>query len=340
MSNQFAAPERFRTELGDALLGHATTLVDHEPSLGPDPSAIRRRAPRRLAVRRLVPALVLAAAVAAAVLILRSGGALGPQPATAAGVLNASAAKLDDYGQSRALGPHDYFYSKIAEWWRYAQFSRRPYVVRSVDEQWVARDGHGRSRYEVVGLGGSGVNRRLPLTRSQDRRLPHSARPFILSPAPAVMFSYAQLRRLPTDPTRLAAAIDRLADRYRNDRRALQLSTRTAVRFEILGQLAELPTSARLRAALYRVLAQTRDIRLLGRGRDSIGRYGMEVAVAVGEAQLRLIIDPATGELLQASRTLLHRSRLYFDGKQPAGLINRATFLASGIVGSSRARVP
>ena len=65
----------------------------------------------------------------------------------------------------------------------------------------------------------------------------------------------------------------------------------------------------------------------------------MAVAVNVGDVQLELILDPATGELLQTSRTLLHRSSAYYDGRQPPGLINRATFLASGIVGSTRSRV-
>jgi hypothetical protein len=108
----------------------------------------------------------------------------------------------------------------------------------------------------------------------------------------------------------------------------------------MLRELAELPTSAALRAALYRVLATTPGIRLLGRTPDSIGRDGTAVAVDVEDAQLELILDPATGELLQTSRTLLHRDKAYFDGNQPPGLINRATYLASGIVTSTRARVP
>ena len=51
-----------------------------------------------------------------------------------------------------------------------------------------------------------------------------------------------------------------------------------------------------------------------------------------------MILDPASGDLLQTSRTLLHRSRLFLDGKQPPGLINRSTFLASGVVSSTHAR--
>ena len=66
----------------------------------------------------------------------------------------------------------------------------------------------------------------------------------------------------------------------------------------------------------------------------------MAVAVDAAAVRLEMILDPATGDLLQTSRTLLHRSRLFLDGKQPPGLINRATFLASGIVTSTRAQAP
>ena len=60
-----------------------------------------------------------------------------------------------------------------------------------------------------------------------------------------------------------------------------QPAYRAAIRWAILRGLAEAPTSAALRAALYRVLAATPWIRLLGRTRDSIGRYGMAVSVEV-----------------------------------------------------------
>jgi hypothetical protein len=87
---------------------------------------------------------------------------------------------------------------------------------------------------------------------------------------------------------------------------------------------------------VYRVLAATPGIRLLGRTRDSIGRYGMDVAVDVQDVRLELIIDPSTGALLQTSRTILPRSSL--DPGQPVGLNYRVTFLASGVVASIRAR--
>jgi hypothetical protein len=332
MSDQFAAPDRFRDELRDALLVHAATL--------PGPAAARRRARRRARIWRLVPALGLAATIAAAIVFLRSGGALAPQPATAAGVLRASAAALDRLGGSRALGAGDYFYTRTSVWWRYVGYGPHQYVVRSVQEEWLARDGRGRSRYDVVGVSGVDVNRSLPFTRSQDARLPRRSDPFIIStlPTPGILLSYAQLRGLPTDPVGLENALNRLAARHHVDRAFPPAAYRTAIRWGMLRGLAEAPTSAALRAALYRVLAATPGIRLLGQARDSIGRLGMEVAVDVQDVRLAMIIDPATGELLQTSRTIERASSL--DPGQPLGPNYRVTFLRSAVVSSTDARVP
>lgn len=340
MSDQFTAPERFRDELRDALLDHAAVIQSAMPATGP----LGRRQPvgRRVSRRHLLSALTLAAAIAAAIVILRSGGALAPPPATAASVLRASADALDRLGGSRSLGPGEFLYTRTVQWWRYADYGPHPYVVRSIQEQWLARDGHGRSRYDVVGLSGDGANRSLPLARSSDARLSRSSRPFIIStlPSPGILLSYAQLRSLPTNPTGLNAALNRLAGRYHVNKLFPQRDLNAAIRWGMLRGLAETPTSAPLRAALYRVLAATPGVRLLGRTRDSVGRYGMAVAIDVDGARLAMILDPQTGELLQTSRTLLHRSRAYLDGRQPPGLINRATYLASGTVTSTSARVP
>lgn len=338
MRDQIVTPDIYRAELRDALLAHAATLPYRATMPGTTRRTRQRRTGSRIVIRRLAPGLALATLVVAVVLVLGSDGTFRPQPATAASVLNASAAALDRQGGSRALGRDGYFYSRIAVRWRYGQFSRHPYVVRSIQEAWLARNGEGRSRYHVVGLSGTGVSGRLPLTRSRDVQLRRPvARPFTLSTTPVILISYAELRHLPTEPARLSAALERFAARYHVDQLSPQRDVRTAIRFVMLRELAELPSSASLRAALYRLLATTSGIHLLGRTRDSVGRYGMAVAVNVEDAQLELILNPATGELLQTSRTLLHRSKAYSN--QPPGLINRATYLASGIVGSTHARV-
>ncbi len=65
---------------------------------------------------------------------------------------------------------------------------------------------------------------------------------------------------------------------------------------------------------------------------DNAGRTGTAVAVVLRDARFMLIVDPATGALLETERTLLHASNQY-PGMTP-GLISRATFLHSDVVNS------
>jgi hypothetical protein len=234
MSQQFRPAERFRDELRDAPLEHAATLRRRDPLPAAGPLAVGRTAGSRLGGRRLLVVLVLAAVVAAAILALRSGGALAPQSATAASVLRASAGALDRLGGSRPLGPDDYLYTRTAEWWLYVGYGPHPYMVRSIQEAWLARDGRGRSRYDVVGLSGVDANRSLPFARSSDARLPRHARPFIIStlPSPGILLSYAQRAAAnePHDPppkppvprrgarTELPRAISREWNRHMHER--------------------------------------------------------------------------------------------------------------------------
>jgi hypothetical protein len=331
MSNQYVLPERFRAELRDALLGHAAT----RPVAGRAPT----RRPHRVE-RRLLPAIALAAVATAAVLILRSGGALSPPPATASGVLNASAAAIDRLGESRALGPHEYFYVKSADYSNFTELGFRPYAVQSVNELWISRDGQGRDRYRVVRLYMRGLNRSLPGARSEDTRLRASAAPFVINPAPELLLSYKRLRRLPTDPAQLSMVLNRLLRESGIDRTDPRPAERDFDRLAILGQLAETPTSPALRATLYRLLAATPGVHLLGRVHDSAGRLGTAVAVDLDGVRVEMIIVPATGALLQMSVALLHRSPLYLDGREAPGLLRRDTYLSTAVVKSIHQQAP
>jgi hypothetical protein len=318
-------PARFRSEVHEALLTHAW--------LEPPP---RHPSSRRL--RLVIPGTVLAAAVIIAVLVLSLGGELAPQRASAASVLRASAAALEHPGVSRGLNRGEYLYTKLRIWWRYAG-ARRPYVVQSVAEEWAARDGSGRDRTRVLSVSGPGPRGVVGLTRSGDQRVAATARPFTLESG--LTLSYDQLRALPSEPARLAATIDRLAARQMHAYSVLAKDFprgqwQTVLRFGAVRGLAQAPASARVRAALYRVLASTPGIRLLGPRTDSVGRPGTAVGATLGAFDFTLIIDPASGALLQTSRTLLHRSDQ--DPGQPPGLVNRATFLASSIVRSTAGR--
>jgi hypothetical protein len=326
MSDEFTIPEQFRSELRDALIAHAYPV----PRRQPEPMRWRRL---RL---RIGAAVTVGAAIAAVVLGLGSGGEFAPQPASAASVLRTSAGALQRSGGLLALAPGDYLYIKTSTWFRYTQLAPRPIVVRSIKEQWTARDGTGRDRDQVVsdsrGRGGPGDP-----TRSTDYRLRATARPFLLSSAPSISLSYTQLRRLPANPAGLRAVVDRIAARDDVARQFPSGQWQAVVKFALLRGLAQTPAPPRVRAALYRVLASTPGIRLVGRRTDSVGRTGVAVAVTLaGAIRLELIIDPSTGDLLQTSRTLLHRSPLMAG--QPVGLVNRDTFLLSAVVKSTHSR--
>jgi hypothetical protein len=264
-----------------ALLEHAATFRRRDPLLAAGPRAVGRTDGSRIVGRRLLVVLVLAVVVAAAILAFRSGG-------------------------SRAFGPDDYLYTRTAEWWLYVGYGPHPYVVRSIQEAWLTRGGRGRSRYDVVGLSGVDVNRSLPFARSSDARLPRHARPFIIStlPSPGILLSYAQLRRLPTDPTRLGDALNRLAASYRVNRLFPQSglprgdpvgdSPWAGRSTDVGGASCGAVSRARGDAGDPPARSDTRQHRAVlhgGRGRSPTH-------------PLEMIIDPSTGELLQTSRTI------------------------------------
>lgn len=330
MTERTQMPERFRHDLLDSLLRVATTA---EPRLPVAP--VRRRIPMRVPLS----VAALTAAIVATVLLLSSGGGVAPQSASAASVLRASAAALSRGGTSLALGRGEYLNTRTIVWWRYFD-QPRPYVVVSVDERWMARDGSGREVDRVLS-----VDRRPPArhgpphAKSWGGSLPPSASPFAL--APGVSVSYIELRRLPADPTKLSQAVTRLADR--GARRYVDLGLapaatwRAIFTFDILRALAAAPAPVSVRAAVYQVLARTPGIRVSGPATDAAGRRGTLLTATLGAFRFTLLLDHSTGQLLETSRVLLRRST-QAPGWRP-GLINRATYLAAGVVGSTHARV-
>lgn len=336
MEPSLATPPRFKAELRAALLSHPAAQLP----------ARTVAAPQRRLRRRLAPALALGVAALGVVLVvgLGGGGAAAPSRASAAAVLNASARALEKSGSSLSLARGQYFYVREAVWFRYAWPGTRPLIVRSVYEDWVASNGSGRERVHVTRVIGRPSFGQRSLTHSYDMVARADTQPFTLATAdPHLRLSYAQLRSLPADPRSLTRTIDRLAAREfatsgSGSQGLSRSQLQTVVRFGVLRGVAESPTPPQVRAAVYRALALTPGIHLLGRRSDAAGRTGMAVAANLGAVQLVLIIDPATGHLLQTSRTLLHRSP-YLAG-WPKGLVNRATFLASGIVRSTHAAIP
>jgi hypothetical protein len=275
----------------------------------------------------------------AAILLLDSGGGVAPQRASAASVLRASATALHR-AVSLELKPGEYLYTRIAVWQRPVG-APESYLVRSIDETWLARDGSVRGVERMRGVEGRpGGHEAPPSVKSHHVALRRSSHPFQLTPG--VSLSYSELRRLPSDLEQLSAKVSRLADRQARHYAYLGLASastwRAVLTFDILRGLAASPARIGVRASVYRVLAHTPGIRLVGPATDSVGRYGDLLTATLGAFRYTLLIDPATGQLLETSRTLLHRST-QAPGWRP-GLVNRATYLAVGVVRSTDQHVP
>lgn len=328
-------PPRFRSELRAALMAAAETA----PRPAPDHrNAPVIRTPSRT-VRRLAPGMALAVVIAVAVFAFRSGGGVAPQTASAASVLRTSAVALERHAASWALGPGEYFYRRFAVSFRYTGFGHgSTFVVRSIDQLWSARDGAGRTQEHVVGVNGTPEQKRSVFARGYDDRLRPSRKPFLLGLGDfGISLSYAQLRSLPTDPGALGRYVGRVASHIvRTSPLAKAFSPtqlRTAIIFQLTRSLGEVPSSAGVRASIYRLLATTPGIRLLGHTRDVAGRSGVALEASAGLFRFEIVLDPRTGTLLQTSRSLIRRTPL-MPG-YPAGLVNRSTILRTGVVGST-----
>ncbi|MEV6008023.1 hypothetical protein AB0M29_14525 [Streptomyces sp. NPDC051976] len=99
------------------------------------------------------------------------------------------------------------------------------------------------------------------------------------------------LDRLPTDTTRLRTALT-----VRNGNNALM--------FDEVAQLLQSPAPPKLRAALFRVLAQLPGVHLDGTRKDITGRSGTQISMTMSGAVWHgfgesLLVQPRTGTLLQ-----------------------------------------
>lgn len=162
----------------------------------------------------------------------------------------------------------------------------------------------------------------------------------------AGVLPYWQISRLPTQPAALQRALERLLIASAPGRQPgpmmHQLRADPAQLFSPISQFLLLPTSAELRAALFRVLAQLPGVQLLGHQRDRLGRSGIAVAVTPrgGPARVReeLLFDPATSNVLQTEMVQLRGAP--GGPAVPAGTVLEYTdFLSRGVV-SSITRLP
>ena len=320
-------PERFRVQLKEALLARAGELAAQQVSQLP----VRRG---RRTLTRLVPSAAAALISAAVATVVVASQGTSPPPASAASVvLYASAAALQRSGPNLELGPHEYFYVRSVARSRFIDPAGH-ILLHELGEAWTARNGAGRAQ-DIV-LNRSVLRRHLDVRFGPSTgRLPPSAHPFTM--AYPTSLSYSQLQSLPIAPNHLAMVVSRLADR--TARAMGESSSRSAhseIVLEILRSIAISPAPTAVRAAIYRVMARTPGIKLLGHRRDALGRRGDMFTATLGPTRTEMIINPITGRLLQFTRILMHRNGL--DPGWRPGLISRDTYVEQAVVGSTNAR--
>jgi hypothetical protein len=98
--------------------------------------------------------------------------------------------------------------------------------------------------------------------------------------------------------------------------------------------------SAELRAALYRVLARQDGVELVGEVTDPEGRVGVGLEFQAGwgggPTKQRLIVDPASGEIL-ADQTIVLQRVEWIDAA-PGDVIGEIVYLEQGWVDSPEER--
>ena len=138
------------------------------------------------------------------------------------------------------------------------------------------------------------------------------------------LFTYQQLRALPTTAAHLQATLARAQTALQRRERQGFSETRPAPgttsktitlrghpvaharsnsMLMTIASLLTTPVTPAVRAALYRVAATLPGVVYRGEVRDALGRSGVEIEVGSGPGGWRMIFDPTTGDLLQTSLT-------------------------------------
>jgi hypothetical protein len=293
--------------------------------------------------RAWLPAAVTAAvAVIAAVVValaLLPGGEVTPSIARAAldRAANASVSAPDT-----ALGPGKVWYVRVIT----SDVLPTPPTsdsglgatakILGVRDVWMAINGSTRTRSRTLT---TVRGRRRSSGRVSTRRTKGDG--LLSSPlVPVPLFSYRQLRALPTKPARLLKVIAQIQEKLRRHapaprppttaigsatghKRTVTIASVTiatgvgtvvglccgstalehrAVRdLNTIAWLLALPVTPAVRAALYRTAASLPGVRYDGTARDSLGRRGVEISVGAGDDKMLLIFDEHSGALLASS---------------------------------------
>ena len=287
-------------------------------------------APRPRRMLRAAPvAAGLAAAAAAAALVLVNlpgsthGGTTGsgttgsgsPTGArSVAAILDAAAiAAGHGAGASQPPGPGQYLY--VAETVAKGLGSQpapgcgsAPMTVRA----WVAADGSGRQAATFPARCAA-----LDFDQSYTR-----------GGLPWQLYGVVRAGTLPTRPAALQQAI---VTRFEHGH------SRPSATFVYAATFLNAGSTARLRAALYRVIESLPGVQNLGPATDRLGRHGQAVGLVTGGARDELIFDPASTVVLE-EETVAVAPEQSGNNMQPAGTVLQYTlYQREGVVNSGTA---
>jgi hypothetical protein len=322
----------FRRDLSDADPDEVETAraelmraIDREGSL---PSASAKRS-RVLSLRRpgLAAVGAAAAAVAAAgVLLVALSSGPGGTPTAAARVLRHAALVAATRPNEAPPRVGQYVYTKS----KGAALSLHPVagglggvLSPAVRQSWIGPDGSGRTREVRLPARSIAPPHRVVGSRPGDRILDHSYGPGQLS--------YLDLSHLPTDPD----ALRRLIEERKVEGGPPGDVETFAIISDVLRQSYAPP---KLRAALYEIASGLSGVELLGKVRDPAGRQGVVVAYVQNGVRNELIFNPKTSILLGERNVLVDPGTAELRAP-PGTVVGYSTYLASGIVNSTSARV-
>ncbi|WP_433892255.1 CU044_5270 family protein [Streptomyces sp. CA-111067] len=291
----------------------------------------RPRPPQRRRRRILISAAAVAA-IAAGVAVYPTVSVGGSHPAAqadAAGFLNQVAATaaakspssaaywmVQQQGQYNGFHGGTYNNSVVTHWIGRSNWVEETddMVIAGLDRLIVAHgplDGW-QSLSDARGLSVRGAQ--PPNEESQTRWLLGEQSPPCGLPDCSNSVTWDELKALPTEPKTLRA-------------RLMGNETGPAAEVNLFSGIDTLlsssPASPPLRSAMFTVLAGIPNVELVGNVKDAAGRTGTAVELDVVQSSIRVIIDPATAQVME-ERTLLDMR----DGVPAATALT--TFLASG----------
>lgn len=320
-------------------LDHARNALQAATVAPPPLVARRRRAGRRTA--RLALAAGLAAAIVAVLASLPGGsgndvGQFGPATASARTVLERAA---------QAISQQTWHPLKPGQWVYFRQLGSNPghngpasARANSIEQVWLAANGAARivQRPGVVS-GGDVLLFHQPrgAILSEQRRQRVGSHLRVMAYGQRYYWGagpdYAQLVRLPTDPSNLRRWIERHAI---NPGSTCAPGVSDCQTFSFVEALvAGGPLPPKLSAALYRVIADLPGMRLIGPTRDPLGRPGVAVGYFFKHqpGRAELIFNPTTGVFLAERGISLDPKKMH----APVGaILNWSAIEHAGVVSS------